>query len=214
MKIALALSGLPRLYTISTASWSRFIGQYNPDVYIHSWLNPDSDKASTTENLNYVYHPVAMTLDQLPNIDISAFPDRHWPYIDVYKSLSMWQSIWKVHQMIVDSGIDYDIIVRGRFDLYMKNFNINLFDGVTIPYCPWKFELQFNFMGAALYGVNDHMAYGPKKYMDIYANTGNEISQLYNSGVDYCPENFLTANLVKNNVPIKFQTMEHKLIRY
>ena len=44
MKIAIALSGLARLYTISAASWARIIGRYEPDIYIHSWCNNEEEE--------------------------------------------------------------------------------------------------------------------------------------------------------------------------
>ena len=50
--------------------------------------------------------------------------------------------------------------------------------------------------------------------MDQYAKTLEEIPVLYtNEGVDYCPENFLAANLVKQGVPVMLQHLEHCLIR-
>ncbi len=214
MKIALALSGLPRLYKISIASWSRFVGRYQPDIYIHSWAESNTDRNSLIEELGWIFNPVQTVIEDVPEIDITPFPDRHWPYIDVYRSLSMWKGIWNAHQMVVSSGNDYDIIVRGRFDFFARQLDLMQVEGVAIPYCPHKLELRFNYLGIDLHGLNDHMAYGPRNSMDVYANTYNEILPLYNDGVDYCPENFLTANLIKSRIPVVMQAMEHKLIRY
>jgi len=213
MKIALALSGLTRLYPISAASWARIIGCYEPDIYVHSWCTPEEEPYIRNQ-LGWVFKPNQIQLDPHPQIDTSPYPDRHWPYINVDRSLSMWQSIVLAHKMVKSTGIEYDIIIRGRMDLHIHRLDIMRFDGVVIPYDKDKEPLVFNYKGTIMHGLNDHLAYGPPKYMDMYANTLDEIPALYSTeGVDYCPENFLAASLVKQNVPVMLQHLEHCLIR-
>jgi hypothetical protein len=211
MKIALCLSGLTRLSVSSAASWGRLIGKYNPDIYIHTW--DDQNNALELLNvLNLTFNPKQVQIDPLPSIDTSVYPDRHWPYIDVYKSLSMWTSISAAHKMAKDS--QYDIIIRGRMDFLVNNFQISLFDGITLPYDIDKIVHQFIYKNILMHGFNDHFAYGPPKWMDVYVNTLEEIPILYSQeGVDYCPENFLAANLTKNKVPLILQKMDHRLVR-
>jgi hypothetical protein len=214
MKVALELSGLSRIHPISAASWGRIIGRYQPDVYIHSWIDSTDTVTQTRDLVSWVFKPVALRFDTPLDIDVSIFPDRHWPCIDVYRSLSMWKSINLAHNMVLSSGKSYDMIIRGRMDWHVHQLDIISFDGVIIPFDADKLQLKFVYNNLDLHGFNDHFAYGPIDQMNKYINVSNIIEELYTQDkVDYCPENFLTAGLVKQNVPIMLQHMEHTLIR-
>lgn len=213
MKVAIALSGLPRIHPISAASWGRIIGNLRADVYLHTW-NEETDTTGVAHVLNWVFKPTGLQIDPLPQIDISQYPDRHWPCIDVYRSLSMWHGIRRAHEMIRSSGRYYDLVIRGRMDWHVHWLDLLRFDGVVIPYDQDKIPLRFEYHGHTMHGFNDHFAYGPMDRMDAYVRTLDEIPVLYASeGVDYCPENFLAASLAKQGVPVMLQQMEHTLIR-
>lgn len=215
MKIALSLSGLPRLFPIAAASWGRIIGKYRPDVYIHTWSSRNTDADSETmHQLTWTFEPTSFKIDQPIDIDVGQYPDRHWPCIDVYRSLSMWHGIRRSYELVKDGGLEYDLIIRGRLDWYVRDLELIAFNGVVIPYDPDKIPLVFQYSGISMHGINDHFAYGSMENMDKYFGTINEIPILYqHEGVDYCPENFLAASLVKQGVPVMLQHMEHKLIR-
>lgn len=213
MKVALALSGLARMHPISAASWGRIIGRYDADVYVHTWKD-SADPNATVDAINWIFKPERVIADELPEIDVSLYPDRHWPCIDVYRSLSMWHGISRAHRMVAESGRSYDLIIRGRMDWHVHRLDVIFFDGLVLPYDTDKIPLRFIYRGQAVHGLNDHFAYGPMHHMDAYARTLEEIPVLYGQeGVDYCPENFLTASLVKQGIPVMLQQMEHKLIR-
>jgi hypothetical protein len=126
----------------------------------------------------------------------------------------MWHSIKRSHDLIKESNESYDLVIRGRLDWYAKDLVLAAFNGVVIPYDTDKIPLIFQYSGINMHGVNDHFAYGPPDAMDRYVRTIDEIPILYrDEGVDYCPENFLAASLVKQGVPVMLQHMEHKLIR-
>lgn len=212
-KIALALSGMPRIFPISAASWGRIIGRYQPDIYIHTWSESGMEDY-IKDSVGWVFKPTAIEVENPIDLDITDFPDRHWPQIDVYKSLSMWYSIKQAHKMVKQSGINYDLIIRGRMDWHIHCLEIATYDGIIVPYDYDKLKLTFTYRNKEIHGFNDHFAYGPSRYMDSYVSTFDEILPLYrDEGVDYCPENFLAANLVKKNVPVMLQQMEHLLIR-
>lgn len=214
MKIALALSGLARLHPISAASWGRIIGRYQPDVYVHSWEDTPGTSLELTERINWVFKPTAVRVDPLMEIDVSAYPDRHWPCVDVYRSLSMWHGIRRAHEMVLASGKSYDLMIRGRMDWHVHSLEISEYNGLVIPFDHDKIPLRFSYRGVEMHGFNDHFAYGPASMMDSYVRTLDEIPILYSEeGVDYCPENFLSASLVKQGVPVMLQRMEHCLIR-
>lgn len=214
MKIALALSGMPRLYAESIESWNRILEKYNMDVYIHTWSQGEKFDLEIVNFIAQKFHPVSICFDLPADIDITPYPDRHWPYIDVYKSLSMWTSVNRVHSMITSSNKEYDIIVRARFDWYVDDLVLGLREAITIPHDPGKFNLQFTYKNTLVHGVNDLFSYGPVKYMEQYVKTLELIPELYKlENVDYCPENFLTASLIKQNTPVYFQPMNQRIIR-
>lgn len=214
MRIALELSGLPRIHPISAASWGRIIGSYQPDVYVHSWIEDDDNQDHVRSQLEWVFKPIGLLLEKVPDIDTSFYPDRHWPYIDVYRSLSMWNGISRVHGMVASSNVHYDLIIRGRMDLHIHRLDLVDFDGIVVPYRPTKLDLRFSYRGTDMHGLNDHLAYGKMHHMDRYASTLEQIPILYRDEmVDYCPENFLSASLAKQGVPIHQQMMQHHLIR-
>lgn len=214
IKVAISLSGLPRLYNITVASWNRIIGKYSADVYIHTWKDTNTNTNLLKDQLNWIFKPSAVIIDDYPTIDTTLYPDRHLPYTDVYRSLSMWTGIHRSYNMVINSNIDYDIIIRGRFDWHVHNLDIKRNNGITIPWDPDKLVLKFKFRDKNLNGFNDLFAYGNKTYMDAYVNTINEIYSLYtNDRLDYCPENFLAASLTMNNIPVIFQKLQHNLIR-
>lgn len=214
MKIALELSGMPRIYAESSASWGKILGRYQPDVYIHTWSQgPDQDN-SAIEQLKEIFNPVGMVIDQPLIIDESLYPDRHWPYTSVYRSLSMWNSVKRSHSMVINSGKHYDIIIRGRTDWYVKNLVLEEHDALVIPHDPDKYELKFKFRNMHIHGLNDLFCYGSVSYIDQYVNTLDLIPMLYNKEkVDYCPENFLAASLIMQNTPVHFQKMEQRIVR-
>jgi hypothetical protein len=213
MRIALALSGLPRLFTISVASWGRIIGKYQPDVFVHTWCDDPSGADYIRDQLGWIFKPTLVQIDPTPVVDVSLYPDRHWPQIDVDRSQIMWQGIQAAYAMSKTHST-YDLIIRGRMDWHVHSLDMVNFDGIVIPYDGDKVPLRFTFRGIEMHGFNDHFAYGPPKYMDLYTKTLDLMHELYSvDRVDYCPENFLAAALVKQNVPVMLQRMEHCLIR-
>jgi len=213
LKVAIALSGLSRTSNITAASWGRIIGKYNADVYIHSWSDGSVPTDFLIDQFNWIYKPKVVKVDLPITIDTSLYKERILPYVDVYRSFSMWEGISWAHKLVKDSNKEYDIIIRGRTDLHIHDLNIIQFNGITIPYDLDKHVLKFNYQEKDLHGYNDHCAYGNMKDMDVYANLINEIQELFNEGVDFCPEMFLTASMVKNRIPVFLQHMEHCLIR-
>jgi hypothetical protein len=215
MKIALAISGMPRLYQQGIASWQAILKEYPMDVYIHSWSQgAEKDQQVVQTIVDNFFFLKKIVIDSPMDIDVSLYPDRHWPYTDVYRSLSMWNGISRCFQMIKESSIQYDIIVRGRFDWHVDKLELEYRNALTIPHDPDKFSLKFNYFGYNIHGINDLFVYGPPQLMQKYVNTLELIPHLYkNEKVDYCPENFLAASLIKQNTPVYFQHMSQRLVR-
>lgn len=213
-KVAVAFSGLARLYRTSVESWKKIIDRYDADVYVHTWSDDPGAGPRLTGILNHAFKPESIMISRSLKIDTSPFPDRHWPCISVYNSLSMWHSVRFAHQLVRNSGVDYDIIIRGRTDHWIEDLELMDYDGVVIPYDEDKHPLKFTYRGMEMHGLNDLLAYGQPHWMDRYVETLDLILPLYrDEQVDYCPENFLAASLHRNSVPLYQQQMNQALIR-
>jgi hypothetical protein len=212
--IALCISGMPRFFPISMASWGRFIGKYKPDIYIHTWCHDWNQYEWISHHVNWGFNPTRYSITAPISVDENLFPDRKWPYTNVTNSISMWYGINSAYNLILDSGKAYNTIIRGRFDWWIDELNIIDFDGIVIPDDPDKEVLKFGYRGEETHGLNDAIAYGPSKWMEKYNATVDNILPLYSEeGVDYCPENFLRATLIKLQVPLFLQKMNQKLVR-
>jgi hypothetical protein len=212
MKVAITLSGQARLFAESIESWNNIAQKYKADIYIHTW--DDKNAPILASQLQNTFNTNNISIDLPLSLNTRLYPNRHLPYINVYNSLSMWHSISRAYNQAMMANIDYDIVIRGRTDFFVKDLELVNTDGIVIPYDPDKFSLRFMFRGKEICGINDHFAYGHPTSMKGYVNTLNEIYSLYSDDmVDYCPENFLAASLMKQNIEVTFQKMEHKLIR-
>jgi hypothetical protein len=212
MKVALALSGLPRLYLQSTLSWQKFIQKYNCDVFIHTW----GDTTTKHQILNY-YSPKLLEIEHPKTFDISLYKDRIWPHRSSPANvISSWYSInsaltlcERYYNHIEE---DYDIICRGRFDWWCKDIVLNISSNLTVPDDPGLNGHHFNFNGPRI-AHNDQFAFSNKVIMKEYANTYNAIPDLYQKGVDFCSELFLTANMIDKSIDVDFQKMHYGILR-
>ncbi len=212
IKVALILSGLPRLYPQSTFSWQKFIQKYNCDVFIHTWGN---DKIKNNI-LNY-YTPKLLEVEKPKTFDISLYKDRIWPHrsspanvISSWYSINSALTLCERYYNYIE--IEYDIICRSRFDWWCKDIVLYKSSNLIVPDDPGLSGHHFNFMGPRL-AHNDQMAYASPSIMKVYADTYNAIPNLYTNGVDFCSELFLTANMIENNIQVQFQKLEYHIVR-
>ena len=212
MKVALCLSGLPRLFKKSTESWQTFIKKYNADVFIHSWGDDTTKKAIIN-----AYSPKLLVVEPAKSFDVSLYTDRIWPHrSSPMNVISSWYSINQVlnlsERYYTHTGEDYDVILRSRFDWWCDDIELEINEGLTVPDDPGLSGHHFNFMGPRL-AHNDQAGYGNKTVMKKYASTYHEIPRLYLNGIDFCSELFLTANMIDKNIRVNFQTLKYGIIR-
>jgi hypothetical protein len=195
MKVALCLSGQVRNWLACyPLIEEKIITPYNADVFIHTWSKSenyniphcnvedfsvyDARKDITYEFLN-TYRPKKTQID-VP--EYKTFRSKVLSNSRFYNTMMMWYSILKSNELRKEyekeNSINYDIIIRCRFDLHFEKFIIDKFETGTLylppnenidnPFPePMKNELLLLGMK---YMPNDQFAYGSSKVMDYYAS--------------------------------------------
>lgn len=214
-KVAVAFSGMPRLFRESVISWQKFISKYNADVFVHTWTDHPESGAEIVDMVNHVFNPSSIMMSRLPVVDESPFTNLHIANgVSVYKSHCMWHSVRLANEMIKRSGREYDLIIRARSDHFVEDLQLYEFDGLVVPYDEDKHVLTFDYMGYHMHGLNDCIAYAPPKYMDMYVQTLDLLLPLHrDENIVYIPEILLAAAMCKLGVPLLQQRMSQRLVR-
>jgi len=128
MKVALLLSGLPRKVEEGyNRTWKALIEAYDVDIYLQYWKDEDWQKVQEIYPNAKSYHmqePFKFTHFKegiyLPHTDTS----RPLPQYDVmsdFRQFPMFYSWQKVYQDIYDTNIQYDFVIRSRYDIEISN---------------------------------------------------------------------------------------------
>lgn len=191
MKIALCFYGQARSVKTGYEYFKKnLLDHYDVDVYLHTW------NFSGLKELVDLYNPVSYnTEDQFPvNADTkytnTPNAQRHPPRFTYY----MLHSIKNVKKMMVDSGVEYDWVIKARTD-YALNVQIP-FDELDntklyIPNCRMVPERDFG---------NDQFAFGSKETMVKYMSIFENMDKYYNAGAQYIGEDLMKANLHEHNL--------------
>ncbi len=130
MKVAIAISGLPRKVEEGyNQFWKSIIEKYNADVYLHFWKDEEYEKILSIYNpKKYIYQePFSFA----SFTDIINARDKNSNYSEKYgvggnmRSFPLFYG-WQQLSSIVDN--DYDFIIRGRYDIEGKIPDLNLLD--------------------------------------------------------------------------------------
>lgn len=145
MKIALLLSGLPGMvYGGFEKTWRHVINNYDTDIYLHAWK--DNSWGSNWEDVQSIYNfenvksiriqsPFKFTKYKdgisLPHSDKSR-PLPEYDVISCFRQLPMFYSWQTVYRDCLDTTIDYDCIIRSRYD--MEIFNPTAISSLNLNY--------------------------------------------------------------------------------
>jgi len=132
MKVAVCISGLPRSYKPGFKELKKwFLDKYDCDVYIHTWYDTKTvyetghkfvDKSYYTFNeedyqtILKLYQPVSYEFQKPIPFDVNGIQGPKLGY-KLHNILSAAYSAYACFELVKDSGIEYDIIIRYRFDL-------------------------------------------------------------------------------------------------
>lgn len=134
MKVALLLSGLPRKVKEGyEQTWKNIIETYDTDIYLHGWRDEEWELVSEvypTAKSIQIQEPFKFTKYKkgikLPHSDTSR-PLPQYDVMSCFRQLPMFYSWQMGYKPIYDSMIDYDVVIRSRYDLGI-NQPINLND--------------------------------------------------------------------------------------
>ena len=209
-RVAVCFSGFPRLTPETEKTWKNFIHKYNADVFVHTWAINQYIRENISKNIVKALQPKQFIIESSKNFNTSRFQERIWPHKSQPNNvISMWYSIKEsiklCNQYSQNTGILYNIICRARFDWFCSNLELIDAIGLIVPDDPGLSGHHFKYKDRSYIGHNDQFGYGSPKIMNIYADTYDTIPQLYNDGVDFCSELFLTANMISRDIPITYQ---------
>jgi len=243
MKIALCLSGQPRVVDVGYQKLNQSILQLNDvDVFIHTWFDPEnlstnsvipgreshSLDPSAIDKLESLYSPKRMLVEKPKQWKRNyGFPDKcftnAWTWalevnggLDLAKEYisntthSMFYSMMMANlikeQYSVESGVEYDLVIRNRIDysphvvLDLNNVDI---DDDTLVYQDLK---QPDGM------ISDWFGMGTNNTMNVFCGVYNQIGQLIrqSSEIDgyWCNELLIKHHINNNNIktqPVDFQ---------
>ena len=191
----MTISGQPRQYAagfLECKKW--FLDKYDIDVYLHSWIDKkfykydffDEGKLQNTytadENtyseILKLYKPKGYLFEKAINFDATDIKGSNNQRLN--SQLGMWMSLKRAWDLLEESGIKYDYVIRTRFDLQFTDH--------VVESCPLISNItQLNPNQVNLFdyhndnhrklNVNDLFAIGGYDVMKVYHNLF--IDQIY-----------------------------------
>ncbi len=119
MKVAIAISGLPRKVEEGyNQFWKSIIEKYNADVYLHFWEDEEYEKILSLYNpKKYICEKPFSFADYVNGLEADESLSRPTKPYDVagnFRGFPMFHGWQKVCSLVEG---DYDYVIRGRYDL-------------------------------------------------------------------------------------------------
>ena len=188
MKIAMTISGQPRQFAsgfLECKKW--FLDKYDIDVYLHSWVDKEFHKYdffdegklqttyTTTENtyneLLNLYKPKDYLFEKAITFDATNIKGINNQRLN--SQLGMWMSLKRAWDLVEESGIKYDYVIRTRYDLKFTDLVVEscpLISNIT-ELDPNQVNLfDYNNEDYRRLNINDLFAIGGYDVMKIYHN--------------------------------------------
>ena len=143
MKVALMLTGLARKVEDGyNQYWKHIIENHDVDLYLHAWESKPDDITNNedSDDVLKVYNNPSYCLIENP-FKFTKYregiktpgDDKSRPLVDFdvygnFRSFPMYYSWQSTYKQIQNSGIDYDCIIRSRYDIGGDNLNVSEFD--------------------------------------------------------------------------------------
>ena len=191
----MTISGQPRQYAagfLECKKW--FLDKYDIDVYLHSWVDKkfykydffDEGKLQNTytadENtyseILELYKPKGYLFEKAINFDATDIKGSNNQRLN--SQLGMWMSLKRAWDLLEESGIKYDYVIRTRFDLQFTDHVVEscpLISNIT-QLDPNQVNLfDYHNDNHRKLNINDLFAIGGYDVMKVYHNLF--IDQIY-----------------------------------
>ena len=225
MKIAVCYSGMFRNFQNNVDNHiEHLISKYDCDIYLSFWdahgFNIVTTKFDSIPNDGVDTESKNKILKKLnpKNFEFELYPElenffesegkkyrdsEHPPFCK--NILSMYYKINRCGEMVNDSNVDYDLILRLRSDiLFSEDLILQLPKENTI-YSPIKSSWDQS--------MNDQIIYGNKEVMGIYHNLYNKLPEIWMGWVSHAtPEALLFHHMKKNNISMESQNINYDLL--
>lgn len=211
MKVALLLTGLSRKVNEGYQhTWKHIIENYDTDVYIHTWRDEEWDKVPQVYSFAksiQLQEPFKFTKYkegiQLPHTDKSR-PIPQYDVMSCFRQLPMFYSWQMGYKPLYDSMIDYDVIIRSRYDLGIYQ---------SIDLSQYNMDLINHSIGGAQF-FDDNLCITNKQNSDIlfYNVFDNVIKNGRETGILNSAESSWTDVLERCNLINK--STRHSLLRF
>lgn len=213
MKFALMLYGQPRFIKESFEfGWKKIIDKYNCDVYIHAWFDDtwinktlphyvlhksvsDSITYETLTDIIRLYKPKSFIYEPPP-----IFEKIMHPYTNVDQRIEQaiygqHISAFKANKMRIDSGIEYDFVMKSRMDVVVDIQNIEQLpkDKISVPYL---------FNVDMMSPIMDQYALGNPEQITQYCDIALHINRYIEMGATVQSEFLLHLNMIEQKIPI------------
>lgn len=173
MKVAICFSGQVRTFEKCFPSYSRILDRYDCDLFA----------ASTPNEVlpNYPFKRLVMTEDV--SLDEKNYGNRKRPEITMQNVLRQFRFIEICDDLRVQEGVEYDFVIRTRFDNLLLRDIPDLHDcdreAIHIP--------REHDWG----GINDRFAFGGDRAMRVYCDKNSRIDDFMIQGGVFHPETIL-----------------------
>lgn len=132
MKIAMTISGQPRRHIHGFKELKKwFLDRYNIDVYLHTWVDKkfykydffNQGKIQKVHKVNSklydelldLYQPKNYLFEKAIQFEATEIKGSHNQRLN--SQMSMWMSLQRAWDLVEQSGIKYDLVIRTRYDL-------------------------------------------------------------------------------------------------
>ena len=237
MKIALIISGQPRFYKSESYRSIRknILNKYDTDVYFHTWRNNKPYEVAPWSEINtqiviensfeseliFLYNPKNYIIEdqkefpEISNIINDKILTNHHNYNYSSKNMpSMFYSLEKSYELVINSNIIYDWIIRLRFDTIVPDDlpDLNNFKSGKCIYIPNNCPSTNKDGGYSRYNdnfsitnINDNNVYNIFKDMKNYTN------EILNN--TFVGEDFWSYHIWKNKYKVELLNIDLKFVR-
>lgn len=221
MKVAICISGQPRHYEIGYISLKNAIlDKYDCDIFIHMWwdvsgniytrsgfaerreLNENPIYKDIPEGISSLYEPKLFIHEPQKQFNLNEKEFRVSAFITPFMLYSQKYSIKQANDLKSEYEKDfkYDWVIRTRFDLDMDLMDLDLS----------KYDSKYIFVNSVIgfvpktdsnYGIDDCLAVGSSKNMDIYSNLYDSLNKYLIAGKrTLASEYIIYHHLLKNKI--------------